>query len=112
LQLFLNDPSEAPVAIFHRKRGGFFRQTRPASVEIFPVGEHIVELILVTLLYVEKLRQDKETSADGDGGDGGDGGGGDGGDGGGGDGGGGGGDGGGGGGGGGDGGGGGGGGGG
>src|SRR5260221_9943645 len=37
--LFLNDRSRAPVAVFHCKRGGFFRQTRPASVEIFPAGE-------------------------------------------------------------------------
>jgi hypothetical protein len=62
-QLFLNDPSETPVATFHCKQRGFFTQKRPASVEIFPPGEHMVELILVTLLYAEKLRQDKVESS-------------------------------------------------
>jgi len=62
----MNDPSETPVAVFHcKKRQGLFTQGRPASVENFPQGERMIELILVTLLYVEKLRQDKERSRGG-----------------------------------------------
>jgi len=65
-QLFLNDPSETPVAVFHcKQRQGFFTQERPASVEIFRQGERMIDLILITLLYVEKLRQDKERSRGG-----------------------------------------------
>ncbi|KAF9009728.1 hypothetical protein BDQ17DRAFT_1235777 [Cyathus striatus] len=56
--LFLNDDSKTPVAHFHHKHYGIFRKKRPASLEIFPAGEHMMDLILVTFIYIEKLRVD------------------------------------------------------
>jgi hypothetical protein len=61
-QLFLNDPSMTPVATFHRKHRGIFSDKRPASLEVFPPGEHMVDLILITFIYMEKLRKDSENS--------------------------------------------------
>jgi hypothetical protein len=51
------------VARFHRKSLGIFRKARKASLEIFPTGEHIVDAIMVTFIYVEKLRKDRERAA-------------------------------------------------
>ncbi|KAF9009733.1 hypothetical protein BDQ17DRAFT_1406716 [Cyathus striatus] len=59
-ELFLNDDSKTPVAHFHHKHYGIFRKKRPASLEIFPAGEHMMDLILVTFIYIEKLRVDLE----------------------------------------------------
>ncbi|KAF9532276.1 hypothetical protein CPB83DRAFT_807517 [Crepidotus variabilis] len=52
--------TETLVAAFHRKRFGFFVEPRPASLEIMPEGEHMIDLIVLTFIYVEKLRKDKE----------------------------------------------------
>jgi len=59
-QLFLNDTAKMPVAVFHRKRLGILRTARPASLEIFPVGEAIADIIIVTFIYMEKMRKDRE----------------------------------------------------
>jgi hypothetical protein len=61
-KLFLNDASTTPVATFHTKNWGIFSEKRPAFLEIFPPGEHMVELILITFIYMEKLRKDRERS--------------------------------------------------
>lgn len=34
-----------------------------ANLEIYPEGEHIVDCIVVTLCYIEKLRRDRERAA-------------------------------------------------
>ena len=36
------------------------REARPPSLEIFPEGEHMVDLIVVTFVYIEKLRTDRD----------------------------------------------------
>ncbi|KAF8801977.1 hypothetical protein BYT27DRAFT_7197424 [Phlegmacium glaucopus] len=36
------------------------RDARPASLEISPQGQHMVDLIVVTFIFVEKLRTDRE----------------------------------------------------
>ncbi len=72
----MKDPSKTPVATFHCEKWGFFTPRRPAFIDIFPPGQNMVELILVTLLYVEKLRQSKDRSSGDFGGGGGGGGGG------------------------------------
>ncbi|KDR82168.1 hypothetical protein GALMADRAFT_90776 [Galerina marginata CBS 339.88] len=61
-KLFLNDSSKAPVAYFHRKKRGILRESRPASLEIFAEGEHMVDLIVVTFVYMEKYRKENEQS--------------------------------------------------
>jgi hypothetical protein len=33
---------------------------RPACLEILPIGEHMIDTILVTFVYIEKKRRDKK----------------------------------------------------
>ncbi|KAF9528283.1 hypothetical protein CPB83DRAFT_854776 [Crepidotus variabilis] len=55
--------TNTPIAIFHRHRMGIIDDARPASLEIFAAGEHMVDLILVTFVYIEKLRRARERAA-------------------------------------------------
>ena len=58
-QLYLKDPSKLLVASYHRrKRKRCFteEEPRPGSLEIFPEGLHMVDLIVITFIYVDKLR--------------------------------------------------------
>ena len=58
-QLFVNDSAKTPVAFFHRRQFGIVGEARPASLEIFEAGKEMVDLIVVTGAYMEKLRKDK-----------------------------------------------------
>ncbi|KAF9467770.1 hypothetical protein BDZ94DRAFT_1247646 [Collybia nuda] len=58
-ELHLNDETKAPVARFHSGRSGAFCKPQSACLEILPAGEHIIDTILVTFIYVEKLREDE-----------------------------------------------------
>ncbi|KAF8162645.1 hypothetical protein B0H34DRAFT_692352 [Crassisporium funariophilum] len=60
-KLFVNDATQTPVACFHRSKG-LFNNARPASLEILAEGEHMVDLIVVTFLYMEKMRDQRERS--------------------------------------------------
>ncbi|KAF8916992.1 hypothetical protein CPB85DRAFT_1431613 [Mucidula mucida] len=79
--------SNTPIAKFHRKHSGLFTKKRKAYLEVFPAGEHIVDAILVTFIYIETARRvsrkerssDIDIDLDGGNGGGGDSGGGDGG---------------------------------
>jgi len=62
-QLFVNDPAKTPVAFFHRRHFGIIGKARPASLEIFEAGKEMVDFIVVTGVYMEKLRKDKERAA-------------------------------------------------
>jgi len=59
-KLFVNDSAKTPVAYFHRRKLGIIGAARPASLEIFTAGKDMVDLIVVTGVYVEKLRKAKE----------------------------------------------------
>ena len=59
-KLYTKDASKTLVAAFHRRRLGIIGDARPASLEICPQGQHMVDLIVVTFIFVEKLRSDKE----------------------------------------------------
>jgi hypothetical protein len=63
IQLILNDGTKALVANFHTKSFGIIGDARPACLEILPIGEDMVDTILVTFIYIEKKRKDKERSA-------------------------------------------------
>ncbi|KAF9522245.1 hypothetical protein CPB83DRAFT_732820, partial [Crepidotus variabilis] len=54
-RLFLKD-TELLVATFHRKHLGILSKARAASVEIFPQGQHMVDDIVTTFIYMERLR--------------------------------------------------------
>ena len=77
-QLYTNDDTNTHVAKFHQKDIiSITPNAKRATLEIYPAGEHMVDLIVVSLVYVEKLRRDRERAAhSGGGGGGGDGGGG------------------------------------
>lgn len=59
-ELFLNDGIDTPVACYHRSSLGILSPAHAAYLEIFPVGEHMVDLIVVTFIYMERLRQEEE----------------------------------------------------
>ena len=48
------------MAVYRRGRIGVVREARPPSLEILPEGEHMVDLIVVTFLYIEKLRTNRD----------------------------------------------------
>jgi hypothetical protein len=60
LQLVTNDGRERSVAVYRRGRVGVVRRARPSSLEILPEGENMVDLIVVTSVYVENLRTDRD----------------------------------------------------
>ncbi|KAF8888278.1 hypothetical protein BD779DRAFT_1440034 [Infundibulicybe gibba] len=56
--LVTNDAEKKRVARFHPKH--YIINPRPASFEIYPGGEDIMDTIFITFIYVEKIRKDKE----------------------------------------------------
>ncbi|KAL0947265.1 hypothetical protein HGRIS_013387 [Hohenbuehelia grisea] len=62
-KLCLNDGSKAVVAKYHRPALGFNTGHSRAYLEIFPLGEGIADYILVTFVYIEKLRKDRERAS-------------------------------------------------
>ncbi|KIK64377.1 hypothetical protein GYMLUDRAFT_39922 [Collybiopsis luxurians FD-317 M1] len=52
-ELILNDTSETPVALFHRET----LSTKSSHLEVFPTGQHMVDEIFVTFIYIEQLRR-------------------------------------------------------
>lgn len=58
-QLRLNSGSKAIVARYHSRRSSPFGKALSAYIEIFPAGEWIVDTILITFIYIEKLREDE-----------------------------------------------------
>ena len=59
-QLSLDDASRAEIARYHRATLGIIGKRRHASLEIAPQAEHMLDLVILTFIYVEKLRMDKE----------------------------------------------------
>ncbi|KAF9265950.1 hypothetical protein L218DRAFT_986112 [Marasmius fiardii PR-910] len=64
-ELTLNNEEKTPVAKFHRKyiTKCFIGKGTPAYLEILPAGEHMVDEIFTTFIYIEKLRKEKERAA-------------------------------------------------
>jgi hypothetical protein len=59
-KLNVNDGSKTIVARGHRSNVGIVGQPRQARLEILPDFKHLVDIILVTYVYAEKLRKDWE----------------------------------------------------
>ncbi|KAI0081486.1 hypothetical protein K474DRAFT_1350434 [Panus rudis PR-1116 ss-1] len=57
--LDLDDGSKHPVKVAKFKQRNILKGRR-ACLEIFPAGEHMVDLIVITWLYYETRRRDKE----------------------------------------------------
>jgi hypothetical protein len=63
-QLYTNDEAQTHVAKFHQQDIiSITPKAKAATLEIYPAGEHMVDLIVVTLVYIEKLRRDRERAA-------------------------------------------------
>jgi hypothetical protein len=60
LKLVLNDESKTPVARGHRSNIGLIGKRRQARLEIYPGFEHLADILLITFIYVEKIRKDTE----------------------------------------------------
>ncbi|KAK7442479.1 hypothetical protein VKT23_016076 [Stygiomarasmius scandens] len=58
-----NDADKTPVACFHRRKLGIFSKSEPAYLEIYPAGEHLVNEIFITFIYIERTRKKKERAA-------------------------------------------------
>jgi hypothetical protein len=61
-QLCLDDEESTPVAKFRKKTIAIIGDSHPASLEISPAGVDIIDHIIVTLIYIEKLRNDRENT--------------------------------------------------
>jgi hypothetical protein len=48
------------VARFHRATLGIIGKKRKAMLEVSPEVAHMMDTIIMTFIYVEKLRKDKE----------------------------------------------------
>jgi len=58
-KLYLKDAPRALVASYHPRSFGIIRDAHPSSFEIFPEGQHMVDLIFVTFIFVDKLRMQR-----------------------------------------------------
>ncbi|KAH7909214.1 hypothetical protein BJ138DRAFT_256042 [Hygrophoropsis aurantiaca] len=61
--LYLNDGSKTEVARYHRRSLGIIGKKHDPYLEIFSHGEGILDVLILTFIYVEKLRMDKERNA-------------------------------------------------
>ncbi|KAK1229414.1 hypothetical protein PQX77_007534 [Marasmius sp. AFHP31] len=62
-KLITNDQNKTTLAKSAQKSFGLIGKAHPGYLEIFPSGEHMVDEIFVTFIYVEKLRKEKEDAA-------------------------------------------------
>ncbi|KAG1847325.1 hypothetical protein DFJ58DRAFT_663385, partial [Suillus subalutaceus] len=59
-RLSRDDASRMEVARFHRATLGIVGRKRKAMLEVSPEVAHMMDTIIMTFIYVEKLRKDKE----------------------------------------------------
>ncbi|KAJ8082621.1 hypothetical protein PM082_008476 [Marasmius tenuissimus] len=62
-ELTTNDENKTTLAKSAQKSFGLIGKAHPGYLEIFPTGEHMIDEIFVTFIYVEKLRKEKEDAA-------------------------------------------------
>jgi len=62
--LELDDSSKTPVARSHRSDIGILGKPRQARLEIFHGFEDLVDIILITFIFVEKLRKERERAVE------------------------------------------------
>jgi hypothetical protein len=63
-QLVLDNESKTPVARGHRSNVGIIGKPRQACLEIYPGFEHLLDIFLITYIFVEKSRKDREKDAE------------------------------------------------
>ncbi|KAJ8502478.1 hypothetical protein ONZ45_g11717 [Pleurotus djamor] len=63
--LVRNDASDTVIAKYHFRSYGIVGSKHPAYLEIFPEGQHMMDLIVITFVYVEaRRRQDQEAAVE------------------------------------------------
>ncbi|KAJ7700722.1 hypothetical protein B0H17DRAFT_1247280 [Mycena rosella] len=62
-QLELNDDAQILVTRYLPKKLGLLSKARKASLEVFPQFEHMLDEIMITFVYIERLRKTKERAA-------------------------------------------------
>ncbi|KAG2365620.1 hypothetical protein BDR07DRAFT_1398217 [Suillus spraguei] len=60
-----DDSSRMQVARFHRATLGIIGKSRKAMLEVSPEVAHMMDTVIMTFIYVEKLRRDQEDSPNG-----------------------------------------------
>ncbi len=65
LKMTINDESKARVVKFREYESGLgpFLEGKPATLEVDPSCEHILDEIIMTFVYCHKLRKDRERSS-------------------------------------------------
>ncbi|OJA19483.1 hypothetical protein AZE42_13282 [Rhizopogon vesiculosus] len=63
LLLSLNDGSRTVVARSHRATLGIIGRRREATLEISPAVAHMMDIVIMTFIYVETIRMKKERSS-------------------------------------------------
>ncbi|KDQ54073.1 hypothetical protein JAAARDRAFT_38674 [Jaapia argillacea MUCL 33604] len=58
MKLVLNDTSDTVVVKFHEGSPGFFSPKRRSYLEIFPNGQHMIDIIVSTFVYLEWKRRE------------------------------------------------------
>ncbi|KAJ6594443.1 hypothetical protein B0H19DRAFT_920874 [Mycena capillaripes] len=58
-RLKLNDGSDTPVAEYRCKSVGLLTKARDPYLEIYPSFEHMVDEIMITFIFVERLRKSR-----------------------------------------------------
>ncbi|KAG1850830.1 hypothetical protein DFJ58DRAFT_887049 [Suillus subalutaceus] len=58
-----DDASRTEVARFHRATLGIIGRKRKAMLEVSPEVAHMMDTVIMTFIYVEKLRKDKENAS-------------------------------------------------
>ncbi|KAG2034539.1 hypothetical protein BDR03DRAFT_597125 [Suillus americanus] len=63
LALSRDDASRTEVARFHRANLGIVGRKRKAMLEVSPEVAHMMDTVIMTFIYVEKLRKDNERAS-------------------------------------------------
>ncbi|KAH7909215.1 hypothetical protein BJ138DRAFT_1155810 [Hygrophoropsis aurantiaca] len=61
--LYLNATPKVEMARFHRRSLGIIGHKREPYLEVSSQVEHILDLVILTFIYVEKIRMDKEKAS-------------------------------------------------
>lgn len=62
MKLVTNDEKKTVIAEFHRAH--YFTRKEKAKLEVQPAGMAMLDYIILTLVYVENKRRERETGGD------------------------------------------------
>ncbi|EAU80770.1 hypothetical protein CC1G_04880 [Coprinopsis cinerea okayama7 len=59
-ELYMMDEAKTRIVRYHRKKYGIFHDKAPASLEIEPCAEGMMDVIMLTYIYIEYLRNERD----------------------------------------------------